>query len=478
MDINKINKETLCVLKLDQVKNLVFIDYVPILNDLKIRTKFTNLNELYKNSQSTVVDIINFSEKNLTELLDDFSYCESLRDSYQQLPRNNQNQFLVRFNELNVRLSQVPESDKHVISALQNDINSLKNIYYAELHRRLKAFEINDSYKTCGIDKNILTISHRRIGWSNPLYKLTSNFSFEIKTNFGYGHVSYFYTKLMFKGIEIIPFSDWVYYENASFSEIIRYSKKHNLEDVDWFIALSYVKEACNLSLTNESAFIDKFIMSECEKMISELEAIINKNHFYYYLENIKSDKQEFKIEPTSEEIVKTGHELIEYRGEKISGSLNFIEKILSFDEIRNMSSFVSRIKNINLKILPVLKNEVPLIINEVNSHKFKLSELKLILDSLHPNYTKFKTTYNEFVANERLKTKGEPIVQINVIQIKVIEDKFNSTYPILKKYKENYEETEKTYSEILKKINALETTYRNINSYIGVINRYFKSAN
>ena len=47
MDINQINKETLCVLKLDQVKNLVFIDYVPILNDLKIRTKFTNLNELY-----------------------------------------------------------------------------------------------------------------------------------------------------------------------------------------------------------------------------------------------------------------------------------------------------------------------------------------------------------------------------------------------------------------------------------------------
>jgi uncharacterized coiled-coil DUF342 family protein len=142
------------------------------------------------------------------------------------------------------------------------------------------------------------------------------------------------------------------------------------------------------------------------------------------------------------------------------------------------MSSFVSRIKNINLKILPVLKNEVPLIINEVNSHKFKLSELKLILDSLHPNYTKFKTTYNEFVANERLKTKGEPVVQINVNQIKEIEDKFNSTYPILKKYKENYEETEDTYSKVLKKINALETTYRNINSYIGVINRYFKSAN
>lgn len=276
----------------------------------------------------------------------------------------------------------------------------------------------------------------------------------------------------MFKGIEIIPFSDWVFYENASFSEIIRYSKKHKLEDIDWFIALSYVKDACNLSLTNEAAFIDKFIVSECEKMISELEAIINKNQFIYHLENIKTDEQGFKIEPSTQEIVKTGHELIEFRGEKISGSLNFIEKILSFEQIRNMSSFVSRIKNINLKILPVLKMEVPLITNEIDSNKLKLSELKLELDSLRPNYEKFKTTFSEFFLKE------SPNKTDVLSDRSSIEKKFNLAYPNLKEYKEIYESTDTKYSDVLKIINALETTNRNINSYIGVINKYFKKAN
>ena len=48
---------------------------------------------------------------------------------------------------------------------------------------------------------------------------VTPNFSVEIKTNFGYGSVSYFYTKLKYKNIEITPFSEWVDYEFARFAK-------------------------------------------------------------------------------------------------------------------------------------------------------------------------------------------------------------------------------------------------------------------
>jgi len=471
--VSKINTESLCILKLNANKNIVNIDYIPIVKNHTLSSKFAGLTHLNEDENYSVADLISYSESNLTELLQEFSHCESLKDSYQQLPQNTHNQFLSRFHELNKRISDTPSENSYLIKVLNDDLISLKKKFYFQMLRRLRAIEISSAYKICENDKSILTFSHRRIGWSNPSYKLTSNFTFDIKTNFGYGHVSYFYTKLIFKGIEIVPFSDWVYYPNANFSEIIRFSKKHELEDKDWVIALSYAKDACNLSLTNESAFIAKYIVSECERMVSELESLLSKNEFVYHQESIKSDEKSFRIEPITQKIVLSSHALIEYRGEKISGSLNFIEKILLFEKIRNMSSFVQRIKDLNLKVLPILKNEVPLIVSEISNLKIKQAEIKSNLDSLNPDYETYKRVFHEFNSKERIINPT-----LSGDQNSIIESKFNASHPELKIIKDKYLEINLEYLEISNKVNALEMTNRNINSYIGEIHKFFKYSN
>ncbi len=471
--MRQINSDSLCVLKLNRIKNLVNIDYVPILKNFDLNLKFKKLTQLNEDDTKSVADLISYCEENLSVLLQEFSYCVSLKNSYQQLPKNSHIQFLARFRELTNRVLEASSDELNVVSKLKEDLNNLKKNFYHQMSNRLKAIEIRDAYYICEKDNDILTFSHRRIGWSNPSYKLTPNFTFDIKTNFGYGHVSYFYTKLMFKGIEIVPFSDWVFYPNANFSEIIRFSKKHKLEDNDWLIALSYAKDACNLSLTNESAFIDKYIVSECERMVSELESILSKNEFEYHEESIKSDENSFKIEPITKKVIKTSHELIEYRGEKISGSLNFIEKILLFDKIRNMSSFIKRIKDVNHMVLPLLKNEVPLIISEINSFKSQEAQLKSKLDSLNPDYERYKRVFQEFEAKERILNPT-----LSGDQNSMIQSKFNSSHPDLKLIRDQYYEIHNEYSDISKKINALEITNRNINTYIGAINKFFKYSN
>ena len=60
----------------------------------------------------------------------------------------------------------------------------------------------------CTFNLDILTFSHREEGWSNPVYQLTPNFSVEIKTNFGFGSTSYFYTKHNLKGFLMVPEQD------------------------------------------------------------------------------------------------------------------------------------------------------------------------------------------------------------------------------------------------------------------------------
>jgi hypothetical protein len=207
--------------------------------------------------------------------------------------------------------------------------------------------------------------------------------------------------------------------------------------------------------------------------MVSELESILSKNEFEYHEESIKSDENSFKIEPITKKVIKTSHELIEYRGEKISGSLNFIEKILLFDKIRNMSSFIKRIKDVNHMVLPLLKNEVPLIISEINSFKSQEAQLKSKLDSLNPDYERYKRVFQEFEAKERILNPT-----LSGDQNSMIQSKFNSSHPDLKLIREQYYEIHNEYSDISKKINALEITNRNINTYIGAINKFFKYSN
>src|SRR5690606_38411441 len=127
--------------------------------------------------------------------------------------------------------------------------------------------------------------------WSNPEFKLSENFTVVLKTNFGYGSASYFYIKLKYKNIEITPFSEWIDYEIAKFTEIIRYTKsfvyrllrgiyngkrvyQQKMENSNWQDAIDYTKTACNVSLKDEVDFVRKYIIDECERMVAGLENI------------------------------------------------------------------------------------------------------------------------------------------------------------------------------------------------------------
>ena len=467
-DINLINKKELCVLKLSKDKRNVYLEYIPIVPDKNISEKLKQFDLDYKSNSNSILFLIEFIEKNLSELLDAFSYCISLKVSYQQLPANGHAYFVTRHSELIKQLSDIPPDKTDRIEIVKNDISDLRTKFHSYIHRRFNAFNIAQAYKICENNTDILSFSHRRIGWTKPIYSLTPNFAFEIKTNFGYGHVSYFFTKLIYKGIEIIPFSEWVMYPHADFSEIIRYSKKHNLDDKDWYFALTYAKDACNLSLTNEQAFVDKYIMSECDKMINELESILNKNEFNYHLEHVKSDEKGFRIEPETQKIVLAGHELIEFRGEKISGALNFIEKILSFEKVRSMNAFIDRIKKLNLKILPVLQNEIPLINSEIINLQSRLAEIKGKLAPMQETYHAYNKKSQDFVYNNAVKKTFD--------EKKELQDKFISLNPDFKQFLKEFTSLNNEHNDILKQLNALETTNRKINSYIGTIQKYFKS--
>lgn len=452
-----INEEVLCVLRKNKQTNQIEVDYVTIEKPLaKIIDSFSALCD---NPNSTLQQVINFirATTELNQLTTHYRYCVYLSSSYQAFSANIQDTITEIINRQQlILLNKKNNPEKYNINKAIADYKEelkAKYILWSE------AFSINKSYRLCHEDKSILTFSHRIDGYSNPVYQLTTNFSVEIKTNFGYGRASYFYTKLKYKNIEITPFSEWIYYEIAKFSEIVRYTQSHLLRNEFWLEAMEFSKDACNLSMADEVKFVERYVIDECEKMVSGLEDIFNKEHFSFK----NREKNKYNVD-------KKGHVLVEFRGEKISGALDFISKILEFEKIAAIKSFISRIEECNKRIQPILVGESKII-------QVKISNLTDERNALKPKYDKVIEANNDY-NKKRVELQGQMVsngqLDIRQIDIVMLDNEFNKKYPTYNEFMEEYKKVTETYRILNEQIQNLTTVYDNIITYNEKINRHF----
>jgi len=452
----KINEEVLCVLRMNKDSNQIKIDYVNI--DKPLIQLIEKFSALCKNPQTNLQEIISFIENtaDFNQLNAHFRYCVSLKGSYQGFTGNNANTIkLINERYQLMLLNQIQFENYNINEAISNLKEEIR-LRYLMLN---KAFSINKAYRLCHEDKSILTFSHRMNGWSNPVFQLTLNFSVELKTNFGYGHASYFYTILKFKNIEITPFSEWINYEIAQFSEIVRYTQSYLLDNANWLDAMEFAKDACNLSMQNEEAFVDKYIIDECEKMVKGLEDIFSKEHFSF--------KNRDKTQYTRD---KKGHILVEFRGEKISGALDFISKILEFDNIASIQSFIDRIEVCNRKIQPILVDESKIIMTKITNLKSEISVLK-------PKHERVLVENNLYV-NKKIELQNEMIKngQLDFMQVDIVKlnSEFNIRFPEYKEFEKVYKSVTESYRMMNEQLQNLMKVYDNIIVYIEKITKHF----
>jgi hypothetical protein len=452
----KINEEVLCVLKKNQLTNQLEVEYVKIESAFPLIIQ--NLQTLCDDSNSSLDQLVKFFEENkeLDELSHYYFYCESLDGVRQGLNVYDQNTIDEIITRQQVML--LNQENRPLTYDIKGAVTDYKKKVKENYILWVKAYSINLAYDLCGKDKNNLAFSHRKPGWSNPIYKPTTNFSTEIKTNFGYGKSSYFYTILKYKNIEITPFSEWIHYQFAKFYEIVRYSKKHTLKNEYWLEAMEFSKEAYNLSLTDEVEFIEKYIIDECDTMVSGLEDILKKEHFSFK----NRENNDLKI------VDKKGHALIAYRGEKISGALDFIVKILEFKNITSINSFIERIEACNRKIKPVLRDESIIM-------KAKILNLNEKQSALYPTYSKVIRRNDSYEkSKEVLKQLMISDGQLNFdkIDIERLDNTFNSKYPEYKEFEEEYKKVIKEYKVLQEEIETLIRVRERIVDYHNKIGR------
>lgn len=454
MPQENINEDILLLL----IENNGVVDISTIPIDNHFEQEAITLNQLCQGSNDNIQEITKFINSSLKPKLPTnkvFNYCKDLDKAFHS----------VRVNiELGIKTIM---KDRDAIFAkqkiaiqerkdfnLKENFTSFKSQIEDKIYLWFKAFNIELAYVKAKKTQKMLVYSHKMSGWLNPEFKITGNLKQEIKTNFGYGSVSYFYSILTYKNIQITPFSEWIDYRFANFSEVIRYTRsfrtripvtdeygklryyKTKIDSSYWYNAIAFTKNAANLSLSNEKEFVDKYIISECEKMVDGLENIYKETQFEFVDEN--------QVAVENDKIIKlrvdfNGYELLDFRTEKIVGALDFLVKIIEYNSIIPTYNYKNRIVALNRKLIPNVYNA--------------LDNQKRELESATEDYNKF------------LKIRGQLIEKRNFYQIE--KAKLKNLFE--GKYKEEYS----LFQDIFTKSNEeLKHHYHKVKLHTYNINR------
>lgn len=500
----------------------VNVDYILLLKhkiDADYRTEQHPINKLYedvfnkiKEFSSTGTtedfeDITNYIKN--TELIsvsqqlasqtdqDFFNYCINLSDRY--IPRiyfdiGNR---LDRLVESRSMLDRVYLSNQYDIKNKEYEkeyqkseaLNNLEEGYSGsktELKKEacnyialwIHAYRFLQARKELSNQKNIISYSHRYQGWSKPKYKVNDELTIEFITNFGYGNSSYFYLLLIYRGIQIFPFMEWINYQYAEASEMEKYTKKYSEEEIikvqrrknpkyqskhdepstrksltikqeHWSNAFNDLVEACNIYEKGTHAFIETYITSALDSLVEALEDI-------FKMGGVAADKKyrdfddNFSINHKTEDYVKK-IKLMSVKGAMISGTLAFMGQITKLKEIVDTKVYVEKITSLNNRILPLLQETIP--------------DCQKLIYELEQHVEKFKSDLVDIWTHKGLKELTQAGNYKNLSE----EDKGR-----FEKLKKEHEEISDKKSEAEQKLKHSINILKSIGRYINNIEKYF----
>lgn len=459
MEAKDINEVAICYLK-KGAGGQVLIDYEMI--DRPFDSLLLELNELCSTESDSITEIVSFirERRELQILRGSYKYCEELEKAYQGFLADPE-EFIGRIQAFEVEARKMLD-EKQSSSDFGIDIKWIKELVLSRVRVWVKAYAIKLAYNACKANHGVLAFSHRECGWSNPLYQLTDDFSIEIKTNFGYGSATYFYTKLTFKGVEIVPFSDWVTYRFAKFYEVVRYSKRHEPKNEKWLEAMEYARDACNMTLLDEKQFVEVYIVQECERMVSRLEEFIE-------VDNIEV-RSGWKSEAPMLDI--SGGLLVDFRGEKISGALDFVAKIREFENVIEIQDFITRIEDCNKRLYPVLVVEEGVLRDRVRG--LKAEELRQ-----RPGFYVMKAeneAYNEKRTVLRMEMPVSDVDDFAAIEKKVSEA-FALKHPEYEEFMREWKVVRDNYIFVGQDLRNQSVLLEKVVSYLLKMGKYFAEA-
>lgn len=269
----RVNETHICVLRRVENEDRVKVDFVELKSPWQ--DQLDELKRMAGNDNRSVLDLQDYVKgSSLRRFTSDFDFCTCLSDPYQWICCLVD----ISFADYQARIERF-DKDKDA-TGKERYAREERQRYYKRIEYRNLPATLENMYYSLGRDSSVLAYSHRRVGWASPEFKLNDDVEVTFLTNFGYGRSSYFYLQIFYKGIGILPYSEWVHYRKASTYDIIRYTRRYHLANNEWIKAMTFTADVYNAAVATPATFIQKNILNEVEEMVSGLEAILNSTGY------------------------------------------------------------------------------------------------------------------------------------------------------------------------------------------------------
>ena len=204
---------------------------------------------------------------------------------------------------------------------------------------------------------NAVAYSHRRGGWTIFKWEFNEDIHFYISTNFGYGSCSYFYMIVEYKGIRLVPYSMFIKYRSANFSDIHRYTEQYCLQYSEWQYVMRDALAFYNAVINKQENALFNWFTGHLDAMVNGVEKYLDADVCYFDNSSRRNIMEGWKDIRHENEV--TGDDLWIARSEKIAGSLEFIENIEALPVEINPLGYVMRLEKVANAFLPKLNDKI-----------------------------------------------------------------------------------------------------------------------
>lgn len=447
----RVNETHMCVLRKEENENRVKVDFVEL--KFKYQDQLDELKRMSENDNRTVLDLQDYVKgSSLRRLSLDFDFCSCLWDSYQWISCLQSISFADYRKEIDEYDKREDKEGKEAYARDQ------RQRYYNRIESRVLPAMLEDLSNDLRKDSTVLAFSHRRVGWASPAFNLNDDIKVVYLTNFGYGSASYFFLQIYYKGIGILPYSQWIHYRKACASDIIRYTRRYHLANAEWIKTMTFTADVYNDAVSNPDSFVQKNILNEVEEMVTGLENIQSASSYR---------TQESFFNPSS--IVLSGDDMIRFKGEKISGALGFLDQLQTLAPITDkVGLYIQRIMNCNFAVVAELEGAI--------SSKNKY--LKTILESIEkeqPEWDEISSKYADYDAMRSemydaiSKEDGFDGKALSVI-IDERDKRFAKKHPEYTAFKKEYEAQKEVYYNLCAKRDNAKSFIEEIQKYLDMI--------
>ena len=450
----KVNETHMCVLRKEENENRVKVDFVEL--KYKDQDQLDELKRMADNDNRSVLDMQDYVKgSSLRRLSLDFDFCSCLSDPYQWIPCMQSVSFADYHKE-------IEEYDKKGDKAgKESYARDQRQFYYKRIANRVLPAMLDDYYYDLYKDPSVLAYSHRRVGWASPAFNLNDDIKVVYLTNFGYGSASYFFLQIYYKGIGLLPYSQWVHYRKACASDIIRYTRRYHLNNQEWMKTMAFTADIYNSAVGDPVSFVQKNILNEVEEMVSGLEKIQSASSYR---------AQESFFNPDT--IIITGDNLVRFKGEKISGALGFLDQLQTLTPLTDkVGSYIKRIMNCNFSVVAELEKAI-------SSKKKYIETIWADIEKEQPKWDKLSSKNDEYnkmrdemyyalTEEEDFKEKA-----LNTI-IDERDKRFAKEHPEYAAFKVEYDSEHKVYYDLCAKRDQVQSFIEEIQSYLDKIEKH-----